>query len=65
MAKKETKAKQYFETELSFFFLIIRFLDPCYPKILGDIPKLYKKQVRLFQSDYIIIDNENEAENDK
>ena len=48
---------------LNFCYLkIICFLHPRYdPKIIGDIIKMYKKQVHLFKGGYMI----NEVENEK
>ena len=45
----------------SMFFLHPRY----YPKIMGDILKMYKKQVRLFKWGYMINGNENEAQNER
>ena len=36
-----------------------------HPKIIRDILKMYKKQVRLFKRGYMINDNKNDAENEK
>ena len=48
------------------YFKIIRFLHPRYhPKVIGDILKMYQKQVLLFRRCYMINDNENEAEKGK
>ena len=66
-AKNQGNAKQYSTLRLSFCYLkIIRFLHPRYhQKLIGDILKMYKKQVRVFKRGYIISGNEKEAENEK
>ena len=52
---------------LNFCYLkIIRSQNPRYhPKTIGDILKMYEKQVRLFKRGYMINGNKNEAENEK
>ena len=45
---------------------IVDFHHPSYhPKIIGNIIKMYKKQVLLFNWGYMINDDENDAENEK
>ena len=53
MAKNQVKGKQHPETE------------PFYPKIVGNILKMCKKQIRLFKWVCMINKKDKEAENEK
>ena len=65
LAKNQAKSEQHTQAELLPFENYPLSSSMLSLKNIGDILKMYKKQVPLFKLGYMINNNENETENEK